>query len=304
MLDDLIGTQCGVVTRRQAATCGLSDAAVAAHLAAGRWQRVRSGTYATFTGPLPRHSILWAALLTCGRDAVLSHESAAELHGLTAPAGPVVHVSVPATRRVAAGAGLRIHRRTRMPAARGQLPRTTIEETVVDLTQSAPDLDRAMGWIARACANRLTTAARLAASFAARPRLRWRHELAATVADVGTGCHSLLELRYLRSVERAHRLPAGRRQTRDGAMYRDVRYDDDLVVELDGRIGHIGDHAFRDLRRDNAAQAAGFTTLRYGWADVTRRPCAVAVQVATVLRHNGWTGEPQRCGPTCTLGRS
>jgi hypothetical protein len=61
------------------------------------------------------------------------------------------------------------------------------------------------------------------------------------------------------------------------------------------------EEAFRDLRRDNAAMLAGDRVLRYGWRDVTGRPCTVAAQIAIVLRRQGWTGSPHRCGPHCGL---
>jgi very-short-patch-repair endonuclease len=69
------------------------------------------------------------------------------------------------------------------------------------------------------------------------------------------------------------------------------------IAELDGVI-----HArqrFRDNRRDNAALLDGDVTLRYGWADVTERPCQVAFEVAAVLRARGWTGFPARCSSCC-----
>jgi hypothetical protein len=52
-----------------------------------------------------------------------------------------------------------------------------------------------------------------------------------------------------------------------------------VAVELDGRAAHPGDLRWRDIRRDNAAAADGVITLRYGWLDVSQRPCLVAAQV-------------------------
>jgi hypothetical protein len=78
---------------------------------------------------------------------------------------------------------------------------------VVDLTQTARDVDRAIAWVVRACARRLTTVDRLRDAFAARKKLRWRAELSMALADVASGCHSTLEVAYLRRVERRHGLP-------------------------------------------------------------------------------------------------
>ena len=110
----------------------------------------------------------------------------------------------------------------------------------------------------------------------------------------------MLELRYARQVERAHRLPRGCRQRRRGSWYDDVAYTAfGVMVELDGRAAHAGERMFRDHRRDNAAVLSGAKVLRYGFADVTRRPCVIAGEVAAVLLAGGWSGRPRPCRPEC-----
>jgi hypothetical protein len=163
-------------------------------------------------------------------------------------------------------------------------------------------VDDAIGWLARACARRLTTPSRLAATIAGRRRVRWRRMLCAALDDVALGCHSLLELRYLRDVERAHNLPVGRRQRRRRSTYSDLEYEEyGLNVELGGRIPHSGDGALRDRRRDNRRVADRLRVLRYGFVDVSAHPCATAGQVGEALTAGGWTGKPKCCGPGCKL---
>lgn len=300
--DELRTEQDGVVTRAQALTSGLTVHAIRAHVRAGRWRRMSPGVYWTHTGPVPRPAQLWAAVLGLGRDATLSHETAAELCGLLDRPSDPIHVSVPADRRVRSRPGTVVHLRRNMPAARpARTPaRTGVDDTVVDLTQSAAGVDDAIAWIARACAARLTTPDRLRRAFAARPWLRWREALTVAVADVADGCHSILELRYLRDVERGHALPRGSRQVRRRTGYSDVEYEEfALVVELDGRAWHDGEARARDRRRDNRTSAGGRRTLRYGWADVNVRPCDTAAEVSAALRLAGWPGTPQRCSATC-----
>ncbi len=183
----------------------------------GRWQRLHVGAYASFSGEPGRPALLWAALLRAGPAAVLSHYSAAELHGLVAPSVPDIHVMVPTGRQIAPIAGVVLHysslvARERPPALRP--PRTRIEETVLDLAQSADSLDTAMSWMLRGCANRRTTPDRIAAAMAQRARLRWRAELSAALGLGADGVHSLLEFRYVTRVERPHGLSAGTRQNR------------------------------------------------------------------------------------------
>ncbi|MBO0867590.1 MAG: hypothetical protein J2P15_03410 [Micromonosporaceae bacterium] len=304
MLDDLLRRQHGLLTRRQALACGLSDETVAARLAGGRWQRTGWGVYAVFTGPLPRLAVLCAAQLAIGELAVLSHESAAELVGLVDSPTTAVHLTVPSGHHLRHKPGIVLHRSTRVEAARHPSrypPQTRVEETVLDLVASADSLDQALAWLARACGRRLTTADRLAAALRARGRMRWRREIRAILGDIEAGAQSPLELAYLRSVERPHGLPRGERQARrarrGGWYYDDVHYAAlGVLVELDGRLGHPADARFRDLRRDNAAIELGAAVLRYGWADVVHRPCQVAAQVATVLQGRGWPGELRHCG--------
>ncbi len=235
---------------------------------------------------------------------MLGHQTAAGLNGLLDEPDPLVHVSIPKHRGPLPMPGVRLYHRPEpllMAAAAREPPRTGVEDTVVDLTQTAADVDAALGWLARACARRLTTPDRLLTTIRRCQRLRWREALVSAVADVGAGCHSLLELRYLRDVERRHALPAGSRQRRRrvgrSTVYRDVEYDAfGLLVELDGRAAH--QDPSRDRRRDNTAATAGWVTLRFGWADVNHRACETAAVVAKALRARGWQGTLTPC-PTC-----
>jgi very-short-patch-repair endonuclease len=297
--------QAGIITRQQAFGAGLSRAAIEAQVDAGRWQRVHPGVLATFSGPLSRAAQLWAAVLFAGPSAVLSHETAAELVGLVERPEPRIHVTVPADRKPAVRPGIVWHRSRNVAGTRHPVlepPRTRIEETAVDLTQTSRDLDTAIGWLIRVVTSRRTTPPRVLAALTARHRLRWRRELIDALSDVAAGCHSVLELRYARQVERAHCLPRGERQHHRGSHYHDVAYVEfGTTVELDGKVNHVAEHAFRDHRRDNAVVLTGAKVLRYGFADVTQRPCAVAGEVATVLRASGWRARPHRCGAECQL---
>lgn len=177
---------------------------------------------------------------------------------------------------------------------------------MLDLADSADSLDGALSRVLRGCASRRTTPDRVATAMALRARMRWRTELGAALSLGAQGVHSLLEFRYVNRVERPHGLPAGTRQnrvTRAGQrQYQDVTYQAcGVVVELDGRAAHPVELRWRDVWRDNASAAAGQVTLRYGWPDVTERPCLVAAEVGAVLSGRGWDGRLRRCGPGCQL---
>jgi len=309
----LLRLQRGMIATWQADYAGFSAEAMKNLARTGRWHRLDRGVYAAFTGEPPRGAVLWAAVLRAGPRSVLSHETAAETYGLINKPSKLMHVTIPQTHRVEPVRGLVIHRSARdLEQIRdpGLLPpRTMIEETVLDLAQAAADFDDVVALLARACQRRLTFPVLLRQSLDGRPRSRWRAEIREALRDVASGVHSPLEHRYLRNIERAHGLPAADRQAwaaQNGrVIQRDVRYRRYcVVVELDGAAYHPAEKRLADMRRDNAAAAQGLVTLRYGWSDVTKRPCQTAAEVAAALRARGWTGQLRRCGPDCQLPRT
>jgi hypothetical protein len=278
--------QSGVVSRQQAHEAGFTAEAIKWRLRSGEWQRLYRGAYATFTGEPSREAKLWAAVVRAGPDAVLSHETAAEVHGLIdMPIGPI-HVSVPAERRPGREKvrGVVIHRsRCLVPQWQPpwRLPRTTVEDTVLDLVAKAR---------------------------ARRPRIRWRAWITAALQDATDGVHSPLEHNYVHGVERAHGLPTARRQARrrhgSGTRYLDNLYEEyGLCVELDGIAAHPAEGRWHDTHRDNANLAQGTETLRYGWPDATENRCQTAAEIAAVPRRGGWTGTLRPCGPSCRAAR-
>lgn len=267
------------------------------------------GVYATFSGEPNRSAVLWAAVLAAGSGAMLSHQTAAELAGLTDTCSELVHVTIPVDRRVSRAAGTVIHRSARAAAALHPVrlpPQTRVEETVLDLVDRAGTVDDAVGWITRSLGRRLTTQARLRDALAQRPRIRWRRELTELLSPDLVGLASVLEQRYHRGVERPHGLPSATRQARvrrgDATEYRDVLYEEYATcVELDGRLAHPVGTRWRDISRDNATAAGGGVTLRYGWLAVTARPCETAAQVDRALRRRGFPGA-RPCCPACPVG--
>ena len=305
-LRNLAERQSGVVSRSQALKAGLSESVIKFRVSSGRWQPIHPGVYATFSGFPGYTAKLWAAILSAGPGALLSHETAAELQRLTDKPVQTIHVTVPVQRRVMAADGISLHRSGRaIEALQGDSnpPRTTVEETVLDLTHAAANFDAVCSLVTRAFARGLTDEERLRAAMRQRAKLRWRAELHELIAAAASGDHSVLEFRYERDVERAHGLPEpvrqapfagpdGRRGRRD-RLYRDYG----VVVELDGRLGHGPEDQWRDKDRDNSAAVDGHQPLRYGWAHVRWHPCATALQVARVLRVRGWDGWPRPCSP-------
>lgn len=308
-LADCLERQEGVLTREQAIDAGLSRHAIEARAESGRWQRLHRGVFATFSGPVPRAAILWGAVLRAGENAVLSHHTAAEIWRLSDEPSASIHVSVPKQAGPLIIPGLVLHYSARLPGARHPArlpPQTTLEETVLDLAGLSRSAEDAVAWAIRACQRRLSTPDRISTALADRKRVRWRRDMTDALTEVRAGVHSPLELRYLRDVERGHRLPRGDRQAvtiRGGArQYADVRYTEyGVVVELDGVLAHPAESRRHDARRDNANTLDGFQTLRYGWVPVAYHACAVAREVADLLCRRGWHGNRRTCAASCAV---
>jgi hypothetical protein len=307
-LNDLAMFQGGILTSHQIVGGGLTRDIIQSRLRQDSWQRLHTGIYAVFPGQPDRRAVLWAAVLRAGPGAMLSRHTAAEVAELTDRQSALIHLTVPSGRHIRGFPGVVLHRSERCDQARHPTlspPQTRIAETVLDLANSAATVDDAYGWVTRALGRRLTTQAKLREAMTSRGRLRWRRELAEALTADWDGVHSGLEHRYLRDVERPHSLPRGTRQARvrrgTRTEYRDVLYGEyGVAVELDGRAAHPGDMRWSDIHRDNAAAADGIITVRYGWLDVSQRPCLVAAQVAEVLRRRGYTGY-RRCAPDCGI---
>lgn len=306
-----------MLSRSQALRLGITPQTLRAQVSAGRWRRVLHRVYATFTGPLLRPARLMAALLYAGPPAVLSHTSAAEEWRMidVLPDGPT-HVTVPyGHNAVSHPPAVYLHRSrafAHIVAVDGAQPRTSRADTIIDLATSEPTDVEAKRLMVSLLSGTPVSVHAVAQQLVLRPAFRYRAALNAAVELVRGGSLSALEAEYTVRVESAHGLPAALRQVPfevDGrVLWEDVAYDSagiPLTVRLDGRTYHATPGiAFRDRRRDNAAELASRSRLVYGWAEVTDDPCGVAAEVATVLHRLGWTESPAGCGdPGCKLAR-
>jgi hypothetical protein len=311
---DLLTSQSRMVTRGQAARYGVNREAVRRRVESGAWQRLHRGTYATFSGVPPREARLWAAVLRAGPGAVLSYESAAEVHHLIDKPAAKIHITVPASRNPAQRRPIRgvvIHRSRNVasePLPPWLLPRTPIAETVLDLVGVAKTADDAFAWLTLAIGRGLTSPGMLRDALTARKRMRWRSWIADALADVADGVMSPIERRYVRDVERAHGLPSARRQMRrdlaSGTRFLDNLYEDyRLCVEIDGRLSHPPEQKWRDADRDSDNLFHDdVTTVRLGLRHVASGRCAQAAKLATLFIRRGRDGKTLRsCGPDCAL---
>ena len=299
-----IAGQAGLVTRAQAIDGGLTAEAIEWRIRRGRWVRVIPGIYQTLAGRDDWETRAMAALLHAGKGAALFGRSAGYVWGLVRSEPETIEIVIPADRRVRAPGGVAI-RRSRTLGNRvhpTEWPhRVVVEHTVLDITDGGT-FDRAVSLAAKAIDLKLATPESLRAALDSRPRQSYAGELVEALSDVADGAESAAEVRYVRDVERAHGLPSGRRQVPiDGGGRRDVEYEEwDLIVEIDGRLGHDGwRERQRDGRRDRKAAATGRLTVRCHWPDLVPTGCELAVDLGDILVTRGWAGRVVPCGDGC-----
>lgn len=317
----LASRQAGVVSRSQLVAGGLTRGAI--ERVAGDAVRVGHGVYLLAHPDLALEPTwearLWAGLLMgeSSRSApepgrpCLAGLAAAVLHGLaefdwestsdephTFTRAHDIEVLVAPGRRMSAVTGYRFTRvaaSERSVTSFGDLTATGVADTVFDLCAGASPQE-AVAWVDRACQRRLITPRELSGALTRRSRVAHRRLIDTILRDQQEGTTSELERVYRDRVERPHGLPRGRRQPRDGQRLLDVLYEVfALVVELDGKIGHVEGGAWRDRRRDNAHTVRGARSLRYGWHECAATPCAIAWEVGGLLVDLGWGGAPQAC---------
>lgn len=311
----ILSRQAGVIACSQSTEADLEPEILRSRFRYGYWQRLQRGVYAVHTGEVTRAARVWAALLRVGvEEAVLSHYTAAEQHGLLLGPSQSIHISVPEKTNPARYGkipGVVIHRSdaivgTCHPA---MLPRCTrIEDTVLDLLKITHGFDARYNLICRAIGTRRTTADRILAHLAERQRFPGRKEVQLMLSYAGEGLLSWLELRWADGVEKPHGIPAATRQARvrqeTGSKYLDNLYEKyRICVELDGSAAHPETEQWRDNARDRWNLVHGkISTMRFGVPSLrdTEHQCVAAADLATVLSDHGpAVGHP--CSPTCPV---
>jgi hypothetical protein len=138
----LAAGQHGVIALFQLYELGFTLSAIKHRVATGRLHPVRRGVYAVGHPNLTREGEWMAAVLSCGPQAVLSHESAAALWGIRRERTRAIHVTVPRTARHR-GTGIVPHRPKRLDARDltrcKNIPVTSPIPTLIDLATRIPD---------------------------------------------------------------------------------------------------------------------------------------------------------------------
>jgi len=271
---------------------GWTDDELARHTRAGRLARVRRGAYADAAlrlDEVARHRLLLRATLAgLSRPAVVSHESAAVLHGL--PLWGVGLGRVHVTRRPPASSD--VGRLLRSHVARldddeivlvDGVPVTNPARTALDLARSLP-LEPAVVALDAALGSELVHRADLDRGLVAITGTRGSRTAARAVALADGRSESVGESRSRVLLHRLGLLPSTlqlriRDATGVSLGRADFAWEDERVVgEFDGRVkyGRLlrpgqdpGDAVFEEKRREDAIRDAGWGVVRWTWADLT-----------------------------------
>ncbi len=288
--------QHGTFTRQQAVEAGVPPQTITWRARHGIYQRLQPTVYALNGVPDSRKARMLAALLAAGKEAVLSHLSAAFLHRLDdQPPPPRIHL-LTLGRRLTGLLGVTVHRTQYLPAHHvtvvDGIPVTTAPRTLCDLPSMVehPALRRA---IADALRRGLATAGALQAALDELGPVRGARMLRAVLGELSTHearAKSEMESIYLRLNRRAALPePVVNHPVRDvyGRLrYLDVAYiEERLPVELDSRRFHglVLDRR-DDNKRQNALVLANWhRPLRFTYFDLSEEPDRVIYEVTLAL---------------------
>jgi len=167
-LFEIASEQGGYFTAAQARACRFSNALLAHHAKDGRFVRVGRGLYRFRQYPSSPREDVMVAWLAIGRDiALVSHESALDLLGLSDVIPDAVHLTVPRSRRYRTRrAGVVVHTTTRGirrgdSAVRDGIRVTSATRSILDAAESGTAPEQIVAAVSQAIERGLATRFRL-----------------------------------------------------------------------------------------------------------------------------------------------
>jgi very-short-patch-repair endonuclease len=295
---ELANQQRTIITSAQLRGLGVAPRTIATAAARGRLHRVHHGVYSlVLARSRPRLAAEQAAQLAGGPRSVLSHHSAAALHGLrlpvrTAAADDVVALTVTGPHR-RGPRGIVVHRTLTLHSQERHrvqgLPCTSIARTLVDLAprfteaQLEPLVDQALR---RTSATKLTEAVRRHPGRPGVPRLRRLLDPDRPSAESWSRAEARLRAALVRAG-----VPAPESNVAFGDYVPDLLWREHRVaVEYDSEEFHDGRSAFHhDRTRHNDLTAqGGLNVLHITHRQITETPERVIVWVVLLLVRGGW----------------
>ncbi len=284
----------GAVDSRSLESAGVSGSTIRRRVATGFLRRVARGIYVVV--PLENATTFFSAVQLAIPDAIVSHRSAARIHGMHVFA-PLPELVVPrGTHHLVTGARLHESRRLALIDIedRDGFKVTTPARTLWDLASTlGPTLHREV------VTQQLTVGKPIPQQLVAchqsmarqgRNGTKQMRELLLSIVDDEPFPESELELRVLAALIELG-APALQRQFKP-PWYDGVRGVVDFaepvgktIIEADGRRWHASELSRRrDLQRDLLAGTHGWFVYRVGWHEVVHRSDTVMNDLATLLR--------------------
>jgi predicted transcriptional regulator of viral defense system len=172
----LAESQAGYFTTQQALAAGIDGGTLRHHARpGGRYERVRRGLYRLRHFPSSPHEHVVAGWLPLrGAGAVVSHESALEMHELTDLIADAVHLSVPRTERgQRRRSGVQLHTLSQPPGEDevrrvAGLPVTSPERSIVDALETGAQPEQIELAVSEALQRGITSPQRLRAAASTR----------------------------------------------------------------------------------------------------------------------------------------
>jgi very-short-patch-repair endonuclease len=288
---ELARRQHGVVSRRDLLDSGYGRHAIGHRLERGRLHEIHRGVYAVGRRELTREGSWMAAVLACGDEALLSHQSAAALWGV-AREGNAIEVTI-RRRSALRRAGVQVRCRPTLCAddimVHSGIPTTTPARTLLDLAAAfaTGPLERAVNEADKRDLATPEALREFVARHAGEPGARILREL----LDHHTFRLSDSELeQHFRPIALEAGLGLPQTKVEVNGFEVDFYWPAlGLVVETDGLRYHRTPSAQRrDRLRDQVHTAAGLTPLRFThWQIAREKPHVRAILGATAARLRG-----------------
>jgi predicted transcriptional regulator of viral defense system len=287
VLAAVVGRQYGLVTSEQLRGLGFSDGAARRMAKAGRLHRLHRGVYALGNPTVSEHTRCLAAVLACGRDALLSHTSAAWLWGLQPSCPRTPHVTVPA--RGQRRTEIQVHHALTILDESGtvfeRIPVTRVPRTLLDLadTVGVRALERAIDRAERrGLLDMIEIDAMLARRQGNRGTQKLRRALGLYRDPVFNRARS--ERLFLKLVKRAG-LPRPAIDYFVAGYEVDVYWEQErFAIEVDGWETHQTRRAFElDRLRQEDLKLAGIDSILLAARRMEREPKAVGERLRRLL---------------------
>ena len=290
----LAESQNGLITGEQAVSAGVSRSSIRRRVQSREWERLVNDIYLVYG---TRSTLVYLQAAVLALPAVVSHQSAAQLHGFGYESFDEPVVTVP-HRRSNRFVEVRVRQSTdldqRYVTHVAGLPVTNPIRTMFDLA-SVTNLGRLRSMVQKALVGRRIAFEDLAVILEelgrrGRPGTARFRMLLEEVSPGIVAPESVMEERLIRLLSGSDlpmptlQMPLPWRDTVEGRV--DFAYEDArVIIECDGRRWHTTMEAFeKDRRRDNLAQLNGWRVLRFTWKDLTETPARVLDQITQALR--------------------